>query len=211
MRYRVSKPPESALNPPKTLLEMAGAERSIAPWNQLCLVLVDAQMEYVSGRLPLHGIDAALAECARLLTLAREAGAPIVHVVHEGRSGGLFDAEGPGGAIAAAVAPRAGETIVRKRLPNAFAATNLEATLKATGRTQLVIAGFATHMCVSATARSALDHGYLSTVIAAACATRDLPSPQGGVIAASVLHEVALAELADRFATVVGSADVWVH
>jgi hypothetical protein len=35
-------------------------------------------------------------------------------------------------------------------------------------------------MCVSATVRSALDHGYASTVVAAACATRDLPDPLGG-------------------------------
>lgn len=199
------------MDTPKTLLEMAGAARTVARWDQVCLVLVDAQMEYVTGRLPLHGVDAALAECVRLLTLAREAGAPVIHVVHEGRGGGLFDPQGPGGAIVPALAPIAAETIVLKRLPNAFAATTLEACLKATGRTQLVIAGFATHMCVSATARSALDHGYASTVVAAACATRDLPSPLGGVIAAPMLHEVALAELADRFATVVASADVWMH
>ena len=90
-----------------------------------------------------------------------------------------------------------------KPLPNAFAQTDLDATLKKLGRTQLVIAGFMTHMCVSSTARAALDLGYKATVAADAAATRDLPDPMGGgVIAADALHRAALAELADRFAIV---------
>lgn len=192
---------------PKTLLEMAGVPRSAAQWNQASLILIDPQMEYVTGRIPLHGMDAAVAECVRLLELARAAGAPVFLVVHQGRAGGAFDLDGPYGAVIPELAPAAGEMIVRKRLPNAFAGTELDALLKATGRQELVIAGFATHMCVSATARAALDHGYASTVVAAACATRDLPSAVSGVIAAPVLHEVALTELSDRFATVVACAD----
>jgi nicotinamidase-related amidase len=91
---------------------------------------------------------------------------------------------------------------VHKPLPNAFAQTELDATLKKLGRTQLVIAGFMTHMCVSSTARAALDLGYKTTVAADAAATRDLPDPMGGVIGADALHRAALAGLADRFAIV---------
>ena len=79
--------------------------------------------------------------------------------------------------------------------------------LQKAGRRALIVAGFATHMCVSATVRSALDHGYASTVVAAACATRDLPDPLGGQpVSAADLQRVALVELADRFATVVPDA-----
>ena len=38
--------------------------------------------------------------------------------------------------------------------------------MKKLGRTQLVIAGIMTHMCVSSTARAALDLGYKATVAA---------------------------------------------
>jgi len=58
-------------------------------------------------------------------------------------------------------------------------------------------------MCVSASARAALDLKYRSTVVAGATATRDLPDPLGGMIPASVVHRTALSELADRFAIVV--------
>ena len=81
--------------------------------------------------------------------------------------------------------------------------------MAASGRRELIVAGFATHMCVSATTRAALDHGYRTTVVAAACATRDLPDPLGGVIAAETVHRAELAALADRFAVVVPDAAAW--
>ena len=92
---------------------------------------------------------------------------------------------------------------MQKPLPNAFAQTDLDATLKKLGRTLLVIAGFMTHMCVSSTARAALDLGYKATV-AARCRrdARPARSHGRGVIAADALHRTALAELADRFAIV---------
>src|SRR5262249_19194031 len=40
------------------------------------------------------------------------------------------------------------------------------------------------------------------------CGTRDLPDSSGGIIAARVVHDVALAELADRFAFVAASAEI---
>ncbi|MEK7738051.1 MAG: cysteine hydrolase family protein, partial [Pseudomonadota bacterium] len=192
------------MNTPKTLLEMAGAPRVVAQWEKAALLLIDPQMEYVTGGLPLSGIEAAISECARLESLARQAGAPIFHIVHHGRPGGaLFNPEGQFVGIIPQLAPVGAESILVKNLPNAFAGTELDQLLRATGRKQVVIAGFATHMCVSATTRSALDHGYAATVVAAACATRDLPNPLGGIVPAATVHQATLAALGARFATVV--------
>ena len=91
-----------------------------------------------------------------------------------------------------------------KSLPNAFAGTELALRIRATGRREIIIAGFATHMCVSATARAALDLGFRSTVVAACTATRDLPNPWGtGVTTAAVIQQGALAALSDRFSVVI--------
>src|SRR5690606_4787772 len=117
-----------------------------------------------------------------------------------------FDPETPAFEIARQVAPRDGEAVLDKAMPNAFAGTALDETLKRLGRKQLVFAGFMTLMCVSATVRAALDLGYASTVVGAACATRDLPDGAGGVVAAADLHRIELAALADRFALVVPDA-----
>lgn len=194
---------------PKTLLEMAGAAGIPVAWEKSTLLLIDHQNEYLAdGGLPLTGIDAAVTEIGKLLAAARKAGAPIVHVRHHGKPGGaLFNPEGPKAAFIAGVGPQGNERIVTKGLPNSFAGTDLDAVLKELGRKELIIAGFQTHMCVSATARNAIDHGYRGVVVNAACADRDLPDPTGtGTIPAAEMHRITMAALNDRFALVVPNA-----
>jgi nicotinamidase-related amidase len=191
---------------PKTLLSMAGADLAPSALDESVLVLIDCQNEYVTGKLPLVGVDAALDEITILLSRARAAGTPILHVAHLGRPGGLFDPEAEGGRIHAKAAPSDGETVVTKGLPNSFAGTTLQAEIDRTGRSKLILAGFQTHMCVSATARAALDLGYRSKVVASAAATRDLPGIAGGVVRAQALHDAELAALADRFAVIAPTA-----
>ncbi len=189
---------------------MSGAPRHPSAWDKAALVLIDQQREYVDGALPLPGVQAAIAETAKVLDLARQNGAPIIHVVHHGRpGGGLFNPQGPMSAIVPELTPRPGETVLPKSMPNAFTKTNLADLLKASGRTEIVVTGFMTHMCVSATVRSAVDHGYRVTVVANAAATRDLPDPLGGVQQAATVHRATLAALADRFAIVVPDAKAW--
>lgn len=193
----------------KTLLQMAGADLTPPKFGEATLVIVDAQREYVDGALPLTGVKPALQNIARLLEAAREAGAPVVHVQHRGRPGALFDPEKTAFHLADEAAAMEGERIVQKGLPNSFAGTNLKEALDVIGRKRLVIAGFMTHMCVSSTARAALDLGFQTTVVADACATRDLPRPGGkGVIAAADLHEAELAALADRFSIIATTAEL---
>ena len=189
---------------PKTLRDHAGIAWPAAGFNDAVLLLIDHQCEYTEGKLRLHGIDSAVEAIAALLEKARRAGTPIVHVAQNGKPGSaLFDPEGPMSRFIADIAPGNGETTIVKSLPNAFAKTELDAKLKATGRSNLIVTGFMTHMCVSATTRVATDLGYHATVVAGATATRDLPDGNGGVIDAATIQRVALAELGDRFATVV--------
>jgi len=192
---------------PATLLEISGADYPPARLADGALVLIDAQRVYVDGRLALPGIRPALAEAARLLARARAAGTPVVHVVQHGRPGGaICDPGGADVAVVDEVAPQPGEPVIIKSLPSGFARTTLDATLRQFGRTHLIVTGFMTHMCVSSTVRAALDLGYRCTVVAAACATRDLPDGRGGVVPAEVVHRANLAALADRFAVVVPDA-----
>jgi len=194
---------------PKTLLSMAGAPLEPSKLSESALVLIDCQNEYVSGVLALPGVAAALSESAKVLARARAAGTPVIHVVHHGRpGGGVFDPEGPSSEIAPEVAATGGEAQVIKALPNAFAGTNLDDILKATGKKELILVGFMTHMCISATARVATDLGYRTTIVAGATATRDLPGPGGdGVVKAEDLKRAELAALADRFSIIANTAE----
>jgi nicotinamidase-related amidase len=186
----------------KTLLQLAGADLAPAKVTDACLILIDLQNEYLSGPIAVTDADAAIANASRLLTMARSSGAPVIHVAHKGRPGGLFDRSAERGQIVPALAPLPAEPIVEKGLPNAFAGTDLQARLDAIGRKNLVLAGFMTHMCVSSTARAGLDLGYRLTIPADSCATRDLPDGRGGVVPARTIHNVALVELSDRFAVI---------
>ncbi len=190
---------------PRTLAAIAGLSQNPSLPGDSLLLLIDGQREYTTGKVPLAGIEAAVEEGERLLSFARSRGMPVIHAIHHGRSGGpLFDPLGEGARFIDALAPGAGEIVLVKSLPNAFAGTDLAARIRDTGRREIVIAGFATHMCVSATARSALDHGFRNTVVAAATATRDLPGAGGaGVAPASCVQQATLAALADRFSVVV--------
>ena len=72
-----------------------------------------------------------------------------------------------------------------KQYPNSFVQTDLDEQLKAVGASNLVIAGFMTHMCVNSTARGAFNLGYAPTVVAAATATRALPGLGGEPVSAA--------------------------
>src|SRR5882757_8881254 len=195
---------------PKTLLELSGADLRPPRLRDAALVMIDLQNEYLAGPIALPDATSAIASAAKLLARAREAGTRIFHVAHKGRPGGLFDRLAERGAIVAELAPLPNEPVIEKGLPNAFAGTDLQARLAATERKDIILAGLMTHMCVSSTARAGLDLGYRITVDANSCATRDLPDGRGGSIAAATVHDVALAELSDRFAIIARGDDALV-
>lgn len=186
----------------KTLLQLAGADLEPPSLSDAQLVIIDMQNEYLGGPIAVAGANAAIEKAGRLLDAARRAGASVIHVAHKGRAGSLFDREAARGQIVERLAPVAGEAVIEKSLPNAFAGTGLADLLAKSARKDLIIIGFMTHMCVSSTARAAVDHGYRVTIDADACGTRDLPDGQGGTIDAAMVHDIALAALADRFAIV---------
>lgn len=189
-----------------TMLQMAGATPTPATMADGVLLIIDAQREYTDGLLPLTGVQPAIEALAGLLEKARTAGAPVVHIRHKS-AGKAFNPSSTGYEIVSPLTPRADEAIVDKGLPNAFAGTDLAKHLAASARKNLIVGGFMTHMCVSATVRAATDLGFMSTIAADTVATRDLPDATGGAtISADAINRVTLAALSDRFAWVVGRA-----
>lgn len=194
---------------PMTLLQLAGAEFRPPEVGSSALVLIDAQEFYRTGPLALPGLGPALASAALALEGARAAGVPVIHVVHHGQPGTLFDPAGPLASILHEVAPRAAEPVVAKRLPSGFTGTRLFALLQELRVTIPVFAGFMTHMCVSSTTRSATELGFRPWVLRDACAARPLPDGSGGVLEAEDVHRAHLASLADRFAGLTEAREVW--
>lgn len=189
--------------PHKTILQLTGRGFAPAKLKNATLLVIDVQEEYRMGVLPLPGLEPAVAEIVDLLAAARLCGTPVVHIKHLGISGGLFDPQGERGQLLPEVAPLAGETVVEKRLPNAFSGTDLHDRLQALGHLDLIVCGLTTHSSISSTVRAMKDYGYRCTLVDKACATRDLPAPDGTVISAEEVHRAEIAALADNFAVVV--------
>lgn len=116
--------------------------------------------------------DPILERILELLEAARQAKAPIFHVMEGHQRGpgtdfewkklpehcylGEFDAE-----PAAGVNIREGtEYVVRKRRYSGFFATDLDLLLREAGVTRIVMVGVKTHVCVRATAQDAFGYGY---------------------------------------------------
>ena len=187
---------------PQTLRNVSGLGGDAPSLKGSALIMIDFQNTSREGVMKLDNVEPAIAEGAKILARAREAGIPIFHIQHDAGAGSPYDVNEKIGAIADEVAPASGETVIVKNYPSAFVGTDLQKELDAAGVKDLVLAGFMTHMCVNSTARSAFNLGYRPTIIAATTATRDLPGPDGAVVPAATLQSASLAGVADLFAIV---------
>ncbi|MGQ0674039.1 MAG: cysteine hydrolase family protein [Hyphomicrobium sp.] len=187
----------------RTIREIAGLNNTPAAVSQSALVLIDCQNTYRQGIMQLDGVEPALEQCRILLDRFRAAGRPVIHIQHDAGPGSPYDVRAPIGAIADIVAPAGDEQTVVKAYPSSFERTGLDMMLKQLGVSDIVLAGFMTHVCVNSTARAAFNLGYRPTVVASAAATRTLPLPGGSDVPAKALHDASLAALNDMFAVVV--------
>ncbi|MBL1276667.1 MAG: cysteine hydrolase [Ectothiorhodospiraceae bacterium] len=161
------------------------------------LIIIDIQNDYFpGGAMALEQPEQAAQIAARLLSEFRERELPVIHIQQENINPDLaFMLPGSDGQkIHKSVEPLATEPCFIKHYPNAFWQTELEAYLHEKGIKHIVIAGMMTHMCVSATTRSAMERGFTVTIIQDACATLSL-SLDGVEIPAETVQRTALAEL----------------
>lgn len=174
------------------------------------LVIIDIQRDYFpGGAYPLVGADAAAERAATLLAHQRGSGGRVIHVQHESREEGadMLVPGTPGGEIDPRVAPRDGETVVRKTFPNAFLETGLHELLGGGAASDLLVVGMMSSMCVDATVRAAVDLGYDVTVAADACAAPDLEF-DGRTVGGADVHAAFMAALASAYARVETVADL---
>ena len=169
------------------------------------LIVVDIQNDYFPGgadpaRSPRGGREPGVAAAGGVPRL----GEHVVHVQHvwDEPDAPFMRPGTPGVEIHEAVAPRAGEAVLKKAWPNAFRETSLEGDLRARGVDELVVCGMMTAMCVDATVRAGADLGFATTVAHDACATCDLEFG-GESVRAPQVHAAFLAALGDGYAKVV--------
>ncbi|ANN79952.1 isochorismatase family protein [Bordetella flabilis] len=114
-----------------------------------------------------------------LLAHARQQGWPVAHTrivyADDDSDANVFSMKVPGmltlkehgaaSAVVAALAPVAGELVVRKTLPSAFFGTGLAPWLTQRGVRTLLVAGCTTSGCVRASVVDAMSHGFKPLVL----------------------------------------------
>ena len=113
---------------------------------------------------------AVVESAAKALDGARQAGIPVIYVVHRG---GPFAEYAPDVELHEGVAPAEGELVITKVRPGPFSTTALDVTLREMGKDNLVIMGVATSGCVLSSVRWAVDINYSFIVLSDACSDGD--------------------------------------
>jgi nicotinamidase-related amidase len=153
--------------------------------------------------MELADMEEAAKKAAELLKASRASGKPIFFIRHlSKRPEATFFIPGTRGPdIHESVSPRPEETVIEKHFPNSFLQTELLSILKESDITDLVICGAMSHMCIDTTVRAAKELGFKCTLIADACATRNLKFGNE-ILPAQTVHTVFMASLDGMFATI---------
>lgn len=156
-------------------------------------------------------IREAIAETQGLLGFARSANWPIaftrVVFADDASDANVFTRKvpsllslteaNPQSAVVPELAPRLGELVLRKRLPSAFAGTDLTAWLTKRNVDTLVVAGATTSGCVRATVVDVMGSGFL-VVVAVDCVGDRAEGP----------HRASLFDMAQKYADLMTAQDI---
>lgn len=173
------------------------------------LVVIDVQNEYLTGNLPIRFPDplVSVPNVAAAMAAAEAGGVPAVVVAHvEDEGSPVFARGSEGAALAEGIASRPAAHRVEKTGVSAFAGTDLERWLRASGVDTVAIAGYMTQHCCAGTARDAAALGFAVEFLSDATGTLGLVN-EAGAISAEELHHSALVTMQSEFAAVATTAE----
>lgn len=175
------------------------------------LLVIDAQMEYFSGALPVNHPAASLERILEAMDATTAHGVPVAVIQHRAASpqAPLFAPGGPGWELHPEVAARRRNVLISKELPGSFTNTELGSWLERVGADTVAVCGYMTHMCCDTTSRQAFHRGYAVEFLSDATGTLDLAN-QAGRVSAQELHRAVLVTQAARFARVLTTRQ-WIN
>jgi len=173
------------------------------------LIIIDMQQAMANPAAGERNNPDAERRIASLLAAWRDANRTIVHVRHMSRHPeSLFWPGQPGAQFQPALAPRQGEHVVEKNVPDAFINSGLERWLRVRGIARVVICGVSTNNSVEASARTAGNLGFDTAVVADACFAFAKTDYAGTPRSADEVHAMALSNLDREYAQVMTTAKV---
>lgn len=173
------------------------------------LIIIDMQRGMAEPKAGRRNNPQAEDNIAQLLAAWRQAGQPVVHVRHISRSPASAFWPGQSGAeFQPRFEPLTTEQVVEKNVTDAFVCSGLERWLHMRGIRELVIVGVSTNFSVEATARSAGNLGFGTTVVWDATFAFDMHDISGALRPADDVHMMSLSNLRGEYADILSTAQV---
>jgi nicotinamidase-related amidase len=138
------------------------------------LLVVDMQEGLRLGA-PKHDLAGVVTRINGLAVRVRKRGGVVFFVQHAGPAGDDFEPQSPGWHLLSAIETAPGDRIVAKALNDPFFKTTLQAELADLRPDRVLLAGWATDLCVDATVRSAASLGFAVIAVADCHTVSDRP------------------------------------
>lgn len=175
------------------------------------LIVIDVQNEYVTGNLPIEfpDIRLSLANIGRAMDAATKAGIPIVVVQQCAPAGSPIFAQGSKGwELHDVVRSRKWDHHLEKKLPSAFAGSNLDEWLSERQIDTLTVVGYMTHNCDDSTVKHAFHAGLAVEFISDAAGSLPYLN-KAGAASAEEIHRTFSIAMQARFAAVMSTTE-WI-
>lgn len=170
------------------------------------LIIIDVQKGFEDPKWGKRNNPQAEVNISKLLSIWRKKQFPIFHIKNNSTEPtSPLRPDSPGNAIKEIVRPINNEPVLIKNVNSSFIGTNLEKRLKKLNIENLVIVGLTTDHCVSTTVRMADNLGFKVWIVSDATATFNRIGFNGKIYSAEHMHQLALVQLQDEFATIVES------
>lgn len=173
------------------------------------LIVIDVQNEYVTGNLPIEYPDtgSSLANIGKAMDAATANGIPVIVVQQFALSQSPIFAEGSHGwELHEVIKTRSWQHKINKKLPSAFAGTDLTEWLAANQIDTLSVAGYMTHNCVDSTIKQAFHSGLNVEYLQDASGTLSYAN-KAGYATAEEIHRTFGIVMQARFAAVMDTGE----
>jgi nicotinamidase-related amidase len=138
------------------------------------IIVVDMQVGLLNGA-PKYDLRGVVDRINALTAMVRARSGKVVWVRHCGKAGGSFEPNSSGWSFLPELHRQQDELVVEKTLNDPVAGTSLQEALQRIAPERVLIAGWATDLCVDATVRSAVSSDHHVVVVSDGHTLNDRP------------------------------------